>query len=48
MKDLVPTAENIVIEFWNQLESKINNNHGKLHSLKLFETENNVVEYRGK
>ncbi len=48
MKSIIPTAENIVIGFWNQLESKINNNHRKLYSLKLFETENNVVEYRGK
>jgi len=48
MMGLVPTTENIVIEFWNQLENKINNNHRKLYSLKLFETENNIVEYRGK
>ena len=47
MKDLVPTTENIVIGFWEQLENKINNNHRKLYSLKLFETDNNVVEYRG-
>lgn len=48
MRGLVPTTENIVIRFWEQLENKINNNHRKLYSLKLFETENNVVEYRGK
>ena len=45
--NIIPTTENIVMKFWDQLESKINNNNRKLYSLKLFETENNVVEYRG-
>jgi len=48
LKNIIPTSENIVMKFWEQLESKINNNHRKLYSLKLFETENNVVEYKGK
>lgn len=48
MKGVIPTSENIVIKFWEQLENKINNKYRKLYSLKLFETENNVVEYRGK
>ncbi len=48
MNNIVPTAENIVIRFWQQLEDKVNNKNRKLHSLKLFETENNAVEYRGK
>ncbi len=48
MKGVIPTSENIAIKFWEQLESKINNNHRKLYSVKLFETENNFVEYRGK
>lgn len=48
MKGTVPTAENIVIKFWEQLENKINNKNRKLYSLKLFETENNIAEYRGK
>jgi 6-pyruvoyltetrahydropterin/6-carboxytetrahydropterin synthase len=47
MKGIVPTSENIVIQFWKQIEGKINNNHRKLYSLKLSETENNMVEYRG-
>lgn len=45
--NIIPTTENIVMKFWDQLESKLNNNNRKLYSLKLFETENNVVEYRG-
>jgi len=48
MKGIMPTSENIVLKIWEQLENKINNNHRKLYSLKLFETENNSVEYRGK
>ncbi len=48
LKNIIPTSENIVMKFWEQLESKINNNYRKLYSLKLFETENNVVEYKGK
>lgn len=45
MKGIIPTAENMAIEFWKILEPKIR--EGKLHSIKLFESENNVVEYRG-
>lgn len=48
MRGVIPTSENIVIKFWEKLENKINNKHRKLYSLKLFETENNIVEYRGK
>ena len=47
MKGIVPTSENIIVQFWKQIESKINNKNRKLYSLKLFETENNMVEYRG-
>ena len=47
MKGIIPTSENIVRKIWDQLENKINNNRRNLYSLKLFETENNMVEYRG-
>ena len=40
-----PTAENICIAIWNQLKNVIPS--GKLHSVKLYETENNYVEYKG-
>lgn len=46
MKGINPTAENICIAIWNQLESKIPS--GELYSVKLYETENNYVEYRGR
>ena len=45
MKGVIPTAENIAMAFWKILESRIP--HGKLYSIKLYESENNMVEYRG-
>jgi 6-pyruvoyltetrahydropterin/6-carboxytetrahydropterin synthase len=45
MKGVIPTAENIAMAFWKILESRIP--HGKLYAIKLYESENNVVEYRG-
>ena len=45
LKEVIPTAENIAIHFWNILEPKIEN--GKLHEVKLFESERNYVVYHG-
>ena len=45
MKGVIPTAENIAIQIWKVLEPKIT--RGRLYSVRLRETENNVVEYRG-
>jgi len=45
MKGIIPTAENIAIAFWKILAPKIT--EGKLYSIKLYESENNIVEYRG-
>jgi len=42
----IPTAENIAIAIWEELENKIST--GKLYSVKLRETENNFIEYKGK
>lgn len=42
---IIPTAENICIAIWKELQNKIPT--GKLFSVKLFETENNYVEYKG-
>ena len=47
MKGVNPTVENIVTSFWKIIEPKIKSANRKLFSLKLFETENNIVEYRG-
>lgn len=45
MKDVIPTAENIAVKIWDQLVDKIPN--GRLYKIKLWETENNYVEYFG-
>lgn len=45
MEGVIPTTENLVVAIWNQLADKIPS--GKLHSIKIYETENNYVEYRG-
>lgn len=45
MKGIIPSAENMAVVFWKILDSKIQ--EGKLHAIKLYETENNVVEYYG-
>lgn len=46
LKDKIPTAENIAIGIWDLLNDKLPS--GKLYSIKLYETENNYVEYKGK
>ncbi len=45
LEGIVPTAENIVHAFWRVLVTKIGDT--KLFSIRLHETENNLVEYRG-
>lgn len=48
LEGVIPTCENIVKQFLSAeggLEHKIV--HGKLYSIRLHETENNFVEYRG-
>jgi 6-pyruvoyltetrahydropterin/6-carboxytetrahydropterin synthase len=45
LKGIIPTAENLAVVFWKILSSKIA--AGKLYSIKVYETPNNFVEYRG-
>ncbi len=45
LRGCIPTAENMAIAFWKILDPKIN--EGKLVSVKLAESGNNFVEYRG-
>ncbi len=42
---IIPTTENIAIAAWKQIQPHIT--EGKLFSIRLYETENNFVEYRG-
>lgn len=45
LEGVIPTAENIAIGIWNQIVDKLP--AGELSSVKLYETENNYVEYKG-
>jgi len=46
LRNVVPTAENIAIACWNQLAPRIK--EGKLYSVRLYESQNNSVEYKGR
>lgn len=45
MKGVIPTSENIIVEFWKILERAVA--PARLSKLVLWETENNYVEYSG-
>ncbi len=44
---VIPTAENIAMEIWKRLAPHLNTASSRLHSVRLFETENHFVEYFG-
>lgn len=45
LQGVIPTAENLVIAFWEQLAPRIRD--GRLHSIRLYETDRNFAEYFG-
>ncbi len=47
MKDKMASTEILTIAIWEQLEDPIKKEGSELHSIKLYETENNFVEYFG-
>ncbi|NBW37092.1 MAG: 6-carboxytetrahydropterin synthase [Cytophagia bacterium] len=49
MTDKLASTENLVIEFWKILSPKLSSitKYGVLHSIKLYETPRNYVEYFG-
>lgn len=49
MKDKMASCENLIVEIWKILEVQLPTitKHGKLHSLRLYETPRNYVEYFG-
>ena len=47
MKGKMPSTENLAIGIWEELEHEIVKMGGELVKIKLFETENNFVEYFG-
>lgn len=47
LKGILPSTENVAIAIWNILASQIKEMGADLHCVKLYETENNFVEYFG-
>ena len=47
LKGLMPSTENVAIAIWKELLPHVNALDCKLHCIKLYETENNYVEYFG-
>src|SRR5258708_1603397 len=45
LRGVIPSTENLVIAFWNELEPHIKS--GKLHTVRLYETPRNFAEYFG-
>ncbi len=45
---IIPTAENVAIAFWQQIEPEIRPIEGcRLHQIRIYESRANMVEYRG-
>ncbi|MEO5960334.1 MAG: 6-carboxytetrahydropterin synthase [Opitutaceae bacterium] len=45
LSGLIPSTENLVIAFWNEIEPRLT--AGKLHRVRLYETPRNFAEYCG-
>ncbi len=45
--NVVPTTENLAIEIWKRLQPRIQSPHARLHNIRLFETADLYVDYRG-
>jgi 6-pyruvoyltetrahydropterin/6-carboxytetrahydropterin synthase len=45
LRDVIPSTENLVIAFWQQIEPHLT--MGKLHCVRLYETPRNFAEYFG-
>ena len=44
---VVPTVENVAREIWKRLDPKLTFSNGKLHRVRLYETEDLFVDYSG-
>jgi len=47
MKGKLASTENLAIAIWEELNPLIAESGAQLHSIKIYETENNFVEYFG-
>ena len=45
LKGVIPTAENLVVVFWERIAARIGK--GRLHHLRLYETPRNYADYSG-
>ena len=45
LRGIIPTAENLAVAFWNRLETKLP--EGLLHEVRVYESDENFVSYRG-
>ena len=45
LEGVLPSTENFVVAIWNELDEALPS--GRLHAVRLYETERNVAEYRG-
>ena len=45
LEGVLPSTENFVVAIWNELKEALPS--GRLHAVRLYETERNVAEYRG-
>ncbi len=45
LNGVIPTTENLVIAFWNEIAPKLKS--GRLHRVRLYESERNFAEYYG-
>ncbi len=45
LEGVLPSTENFVVAIWNELNEAVPS--GRLHAVRLYETERNVAEYRG-
>lgn len=45
LQGIIPSTENLVIAFWNEIAPRLN--AGRLHRVRLYESERNFAEYYG-
>ena len=45
LQGIIPSTENLVIAFWNEIAPNLKS--GKLHCVRLYESERNFAEYHG-
>ncbi len=44
---VIPSTENLVVAFWHEIAPRLPAGGGKLHRVRLYETERNFAEYHG-